>query len=131
MKGWRTEETGRRHLHLHVISDDLVSPALKTKKHYQSFDPKHGFFLDLDDVQRMVQKGTKAVSQVDDIEPQLELNVQYFRQLPLETPKYSAMLKSDMTCFKCGQTIRDIPTLKAHLEAEWRKERKTALASAK
>lgn len=41
--------TAHRHLHLHVISDDLVSPSLKTKKHYNSFNPKLGFFVPLDE----------------------------------------------------------------------------------
>jgi aprataxin len=39
-----------RHIHLHVISSDLTSQALKTKKHYNSFHPKLGFFLPLDKV---------------------------------------------------------------------------------
>jgi Scavenger mRNA decapping enzyme C-term binding len=39
-----------RHVHLHVLSDDLCSPTMKNKKHYNSFHPKLGFFLHLDDV---------------------------------------------------------------------------------
>ncbi|KAJ3505558.1 hypothetical protein NLJ89_g7351 [Agrocybe chaxingu] len=38
------------HLHLHVISADLCSERMKNKKHYNSFHPKLGFFLHLDDV---------------------------------------------------------------------------------
>ena len=38
------------HLHLHVISSDLCSPTLKHKKHYNSFHPRLGFFLHMDDV---------------------------------------------------------------------------------
>ncbi|KAJ3810646.1 HIT-like domain-containing protein [Lentinula aff. lateritia] len=38
------------HLHLHVISSDLCSERLKNKKHYNSFHPKLGFFLHIDDV---------------------------------------------------------------------------------
>lgn len=38
------------HLHLHVLSADLCSPSMKLKKHYNSFNPKHGFFLHLDEV---------------------------------------------------------------------------------
>lgn len=38
------------HVHLHVLSSDLCSPSMKKKKHYNSFHPKHGFFLHLDDV---------------------------------------------------------------------------------
>ena len=39
-----------RHLHLHVLSSDLCSPSMKQKKHYNSFHPKTGFFLDIDKV---------------------------------------------------------------------------------
>jgi hypothetical protein len=41
-----------RHLHLHVISSDLTAPALKTKRHYNSFSPRTGFFIPLVDVLR-------------------------------------------------------------------------------
>ncbi len=50
-------------LHLHVISSDLMSPSLKTKKHYQSFHPTHGFFIPLTDVIDMVRNGKKQVSE--------------------------------------------------------------------
>lgn len=39
-----------RHLHLHVLSADLVSERMKNKKHYNSFHPSLGFFLHIDDV---------------------------------------------------------------------------------
>ena len=38
------------HVHLHIISDDLVSDNLKNKKQYNSFHPSLGFFLHLDHV---------------------------------------------------------------------------------
>ena len=38
------------HLHLHVLSADLCSEKMKKKKHYNSFHPKLGFFLDINDV---------------------------------------------------------------------------------
>lgn len=38
------------HIHLHIISDDLHAETLKTKKHYNSFHPRLGFFLHLDEV---------------------------------------------------------------------------------
>ncbi len=44
------KKTLHRHLHLHVISADLCTPTMKVKKHYNSFHPKLGFFLSLDDV---------------------------------------------------------------------------------
>ncbi len=39
-----------RHLHLHVLSADLCSERMKNKKHYNSFHPKLGFFLDINEV---------------------------------------------------------------------------------
>ncbi len=39
-----------RHIHLHIVSSDLCSEKLKHKKHYNSFHPKLGFFLHLDEV---------------------------------------------------------------------------------
>lgn len=39
-----------RHLHLHVLSNDLCSETMKHKKHYNSFHPKLGYFLHLHDV---------------------------------------------------------------------------------
>lgn len=38
------------HVHLHMISNDLISESLKNKKHYNSFHPTLGFFLHLTDV---------------------------------------------------------------------------------
>lgn len=43
-------ESQDRHVHLHVISADLCSSAMKNKKHYNSFHPKLGFFIHLDEV---------------------------------------------------------------------------------
>jgi aprataxin len=37
-------------MHLHVLSADLCSDRMKNKKHYNSFHPKLGFFLDVDEV---------------------------------------------------------------------------------
>lgn len=39
-----------RHLHLHIISSDLCGDGLKKPRHYNSFHPKLGYFLHLDDV---------------------------------------------------------------------------------
>lgn len=40
----------KRHVHLHVISSDLIASALKTKRHYNSFSPRVGFFIPLSKV---------------------------------------------------------------------------------
>ena len=39
-----------RHIHLHIISDDFRGLNMKSKKHLNSFHPKLGFFLHLDEV---------------------------------------------------------------------------------
>ncbi|KAI8615590.1 HIT-like domain-containing protein [Chytriomyces sp. MP71] len=81
------------HLHLHVISDDFVSPALKHKKHWNSFTTR--FFIPLDEVLRQVQESGKV-----------EINDKEFEEL----------LKGPLVCHKCGKTQKNIPTLKQHLE---------------
>ena len=48
----KSTDLQRRHVHLHVISDDLISPSLKTKKHVNSFRPDLNFFIRLDEVQK-------------------------------------------------------------------------------
>lgn len=51
-----TQTVLHRHVHLHVISGDLVSERLKNRKHYNSFHPTLGFFLHLDDVIELVEQ---------------------------------------------------------------------------
>lgn len=56
---------GCSHLHLHVISDDLVSLSLKNKKHYNSFRPDLGFFVPLREVQSWVEAGADCAVHVE------------------------------------------------------------------
>jgi len=51
-----------RHIHLHVISSDRISPALKTKKHYNSFRTDLGFFVHLADVEEWIESDSSIVS---------------------------------------------------------------------
>ncbi|GAA6007033.1 hypothetical protein JCM10207_009177 [Rhodosporidiobolus poonsookiae] len=89
-----------RHVHLHVISSDLISPKLKNKKHYNSFNPDAGFFLHLSDIIEGVEQGS----------------------LRLQPPKtYEALLKDDLVSIYTNATFPNIPKLKAHLEDEWKK----------
>ncbi|CAL1704540.1 unnamed protein product [Somion occarium] len=93
------------HLHLHVLSADLRSPSMKTKKHYNSFRPKLGFFQHIDDVLSWF-----------DAEPS------YFNKMSeLKKSKYEPLLKENLTCFRCDAMFKNIPTLKSHLEEEWNK----------
>lgn len=91
------------HLHLHVISSDLCSPKLKTKKHYNSFHPKLGFFQHLSDVQSW-----------------FDADQSYFEMMSqLRKIGYEPLLKEDLACWKCGRAMKNMPTLKEHLQEEW------------
>lgn len=50
-----------RHLHLHIISSDRISPAMKTKKHYNSFRTDLGFFVHLSDVEEWIESDARIV----------------------------------------------------------------------
>ncbi|ETW86016.1 hypothetical protein HETIRDRAFT_309237 [Heterobasidion irregulare TC 32-1] len=91
------------HLHLHVISADLCGPALKTKKHYNSFHPTAGFFLPLDHVLSLF-----------DATPSYYDSFSKFNKA-----QYEPRLKQDLLCFHCGAPQKNIPALKAHLLHEW------------
>ncbi|KZO95764.1 HIT-like protein [Calocera viscosa TUFC12733] len=97
------------HLHTHVISSDLISPALKNKKHYNSFHPTLGFFLHLNDVLEWLTEEKLA------------------GKLHINSAKYEGLLKTDLACFKCDEPFKQIPRLKEHLEDEWKKEKRTAV----
>ncbi|KAG8941343.1 hypothetical protein FRC04_004589 [Tulasnella sp. 424] len=77
------------HVHLHVISSDYVSPSLKTKKHWNSFNPKLGFFLELKD------------------------------RASLPDAQYEPLLKSDMKCWRCDTELKTVPKLKEHLQSHF------------
>ncbi|CDU22731.1 uncharacterized protein SPSC_01361 [Sporisorium scitamineum] len=88
------------HLHLHVVSMDLVSDRVKHKKHLLSFHPTVGFALRLDQVEEWVQQGKKP--------------------LPRSEQAYEQLLKGPLMSHHTGQVFRFFPELKAHLEAYWR-----------
>ncbi|NWI70381.1 APTX protein, partial [Todus mexicanus] len=78
-------------LHLHVISQDFDSPALKTKKHWNSFTTD--YFLNSEDVIEMVRSKGK-VTVKDNL---------------------SELLKLPLRCHRCKQQLSTIPQLKEHL----------------
>ncbi|KAE9406349.1 hypothetical protein BT96DRAFT_954836 [Gymnopus androsaceus JB14] len=102
------------HLHLHVLSSDLCSPKLKHKKHYNSFNPKLGFFLHIDEVLSWF-----------DSDPSY-----YDQMAKLDEKAYEKLLKEDLVCWKCESPMKNIPTLKEHLQEEWDKESKREKARA-
>ncbi|NXV79361.1 APTX protein, partial [Atlantisia rogersi] len=84
-------------LHLHVISQDFDSPALKTKKHWNSFTTD--YFLNSQDVIEMVRSQGKVM--VKD--------------------HVSELLKLPLRCHRCKQGLSTIPQLKEHLRKHWPK----------
>ncbi|WVR05793.1 hypothetical protein IAU60_002818 [Kwoniella sp. DSM 27419] len=97
-----------KHIHLHVISDDRISPALKTKKHHNSFRPDLGFFIPIMEVQRWIEDDSMMRERVHDMSNAERL---------LDTP---------LTCHKCDEFLSNIPKLKAHLEQHFIEERDAA-----
>ncbi|KZS99263.1 hypothetical protein SISNIDRAFT_448138 [Sistotremastrum niveocremeum HHB9708] len=94
------------HLHLHVISSDLCAPALKNKKHYNSFHSKLGFFLHLNDVLEW-----------------FDATESHFKTMAkLEKSKYEPLLKDDLVCHRCYERQKNIPTLKTHLQSHFDKD---------
>ncbi|KAI0273403.1 hypothetical protein BC834DRAFT_783250, partial [Gloeopeniophorella convolvens] len=93
------------HLHLHILSADLVAPALKTKRHYNSFrpPPHGGFFLPLADVCAWFA-----------LEP-----ARFAELARLPAAAYEARLKDALVCFRCGATMANMPALKRHLQDEF------------
>ncbi|KAK2466969.1 hypothetical protein APHAL10511_001227 [Amanita phalloides] len=91
------------HLHLHVLSADLCSEKMKNKKHYNSFHPKLRFFLDID-----------TVISWFDATPSFRTSVMGRSQT-----MYDKMLKEPLSCFRCGQPMKNMPILKQHLQEEW------------
>jgi aprataxin len=53
-----------RHIHLHAMSSDRISPAMKTKKHYNSFRTDLGFFVHLSDVEEWIESDARIVRQI-------------------------------------------------------------------
>ncbi|GAA6051711.1 hypothetical protein JCM3770_002695 [Rhodotorula araucariae] len=88
-----------RHVHLHVISSDMISPKLKQKKHWNSFHPTLGYFLHLEDVIRGVEAGGYH----------------------LDPPKsYESLLTGPLVSqYPPYATFANLPKLKVHLEEEW------------
>ncbi|NWI08163.1 APTX protein, partial [Crypturellus soui] len=78
-------------LHLHVISQDFDSPALKTKKHWNSFTTE--YFLNSTDVIEMVRSKGEVTLKAHTAE----------------------LLKLPLRCHICKQNLSTIPQLKTHL----------------
>lgn len=80
-------------LHMHVVSQDLDSPCLKHKKHWNSFTTD--FFLDAEKVIGMLRERGKV-----------ELDVKGV---------YEPLLKLPLQCHMCGAKLQNMPKLKDHI----------------
>jgi len=80
-------------LHMHVISEDFISPWLKTKKHWNSFTTD--FFIPADDFIKRLERDEK---------------------LEFDKTEYNAFLKLPLKCFKSGKVFPTMPKLKEYLE---------------
>lgn len=71
---------------------DFDSPALKTKKHWNSFTSS--FFVSLSGAEQQLQSCGK---------------------LPIEAAAAEEKLKADLKCHRCGASSRTMPALKKHI----------------
>ncbi|XP_014243448.1 aprataxin [Cimex lectularius] len=90
--GYHAEPSMER-LHLHVISDDFNSPALKNLKHWNSFNTS--FFIDSEKAIKDLEKEGKVILPSKD-----EIN---------------EYLKTKLKCHKCEFVPKNMPKLKTHL----------------
>ncbi|XP_055850518.1 aprataxin-like protein [Episyrphus balteatus] len=80
-------------LHLHVISKDFVSPCLKTKKHWNSFNTK--LFVPFDDLVDNLKKNGRIE----------KMGIEYIKTLEL----------TELKCNQCNYKTKTVPDLKKHL----------------
>ncbi|KJX93893.1 histidine triad nucleotide-binding protein [Zymoseptoria brevis] len=83
------------HLHIHVLSKDMVSEPMKKRNHYLSFTTD--FFVGLEHFPLSAEDHRR-----------------HYRHFP-----------GDMRCWRCDKTVQDMPKLKEHLAKEleqWKTE---------
>ncbi|CAI2179242.1 2183_t:CDS:10 [Funneliformis geosporum] len=89
-----------KQLHMHVISQDFISPNLKNKKHWNSFTTE--FFKDVEEIEKILEE-------------------QGF--IKFDKAYYENLLKSSVNCHLCNmKSIKNIPNLKEHLKDHWNED---------
>lgn len=48
----------------------------------------------------------------------------------LQATEYEPLLKADLSCWRCGKGLKNMPALKAHLREEWEEEGRRLKAEA-
>lgn len=95
---------------------------MKTKKHYNSFRPKLGFFLHIDDVlswfdSDRTESSYKSVSlYAVELRYCIKLTNHLLQLIRLDEASYEKKLKEPLECFRCGQELKNMPLLKTHLQ---------------
>ncbi|OQS06052.1 aprataxin-like [Thraustotheca clavata] len=90
-----------RQLHVHVISNDMKSPSLKKKQHWNSFTTS--FFKPLSSVIEMLNEEG---------------------HVPINEDEEKAKLTRKLACHLCGVEFNQLPKLKLHLDTEHSNKRK-------
>ncbi|KAL7283420.1 hypothetical protein ACG7TL_002850 [Trametes sanguinea] len=101
-----------RHVHMHVISTDFLGQYYKKKKHANSFHPRMGFFIHIDEVIRWYDP---------DIEP-----TWFAMKTAIDKDEYNKILARDPLCPHCDEQYRTIPKLKKHLMDVFKKAKAAA-----
>ncbi|GLC48946.1 hypothetical protein PLESTB_000165900 [Pleodorina starrii] len=82
-------------VHMHVVSQDFDSPALKNKKHWNSFTTQ--FFLPLEVVQHELESRGRLTLIDQNVQHQLE--------------------GQELRCHGCAKTVKTMPEIKKHIVA--------------
>ncbi|KAI0665228.1 hypothetical protein C8Q70DRAFT_39923 [Cubamyces menziesii] len=98
-----------KHLHLHVISSDFTGQYYKEKKHVNSFHPRLGFFLPIDEVIRWFDP---------DIAP-----TWFAMKAAIDKDEYMALLKTDPLCPHCDEQFRSVAKLTRHVNYVFRQKK--------
>jgi aprataxin len=88
-------------LHIHVVSDDLSSPCMRNKKHWNSFSTP--FFVPLDTVLGRCSATATGAAPPSSIPDEVESE---------------RLLRQELRCHKCTASFSTMPSLKAHLVSE-------------
>ncbi|KAI0807548.1 hypothetical protein C8Q74DRAFT_1228002 [Fomes fomentarius] len=96
------------HLHLHIISDEFRGQYMKNKKHLNSFHPRLGFFLHIDEVLSWFEP---------DVAP-----TWFAMKSNIDKKEYEKLLKEDMTCPHCDNPFKTIVKLTDHLHLIWKRK---------
>ena len=95
---------------------------MKNKKHYNSFHPELGFFLHIKDVLSWFEGDESYFTTVSSSHDEFLSSgrqERYPQMAKLEPKAHEKLLKESLVCWHCNQEMKNMPTLKPHLQEEW------------